>query len=174
MTLCTFICEQLPTAVGWEWGSWLLYGLCFLLFIAGILGCVLPYPGHLVILCSCALWTITRGEPYPGVGLWVALGLMALVGSFTDTIFSLLGAKHFGCSRAAIVCSFVGILVGLFFFPIGIIAGPFLGAFVGELLFTERSVGESAKSGVGALLGTLAGIAAKFVVAGLMITLYFW
>ena len=153
--------------------SWLLYGVAILLFAAGALGCVLPYPGTLVALGGCACWAVARGEP-GSAWMWVALAALGLLGCFTDSIFALLGAKRFGCSRAAFWCSALGLLVGAFFFPYGILLGPFAGAFLGELLLAQRSVGESARAGTGALLGALLGMAAKFVTLGLMLSIFFW
>lgn len=161
-----------------DWGGsllgWLQYALAVGLFAAGALGCVLPYPGTLVALGGCICWAIARGVPYPAAWVWVVLGLLALLGCFTDSIFALLGAKRFGCSRAAFWCSALGLFIGAFFFPFGLLLGPFLGAFLGELLLAQRSVGESTKSGAGALLGALLGMGAKFVVLGVMLLLFFW
>lgn len=167
------------SGVDW-WGlhagalAWLGYALAVALFAAGALGCVLPYPGTLVALGGCVVWAMARGEPFPAVWVWVALVALGVLGCFTDTIFSLLGAKRFGCSRAAFWCSAVGLFVGAFFFPVGILVGPFLGAFLGEFLLAERSVEESARSGAGALLGALLGMGAKFVALGLMLLIFFW
>lgn len=160
------------------WGDvlgWLLYALALVLFVAGVLGCVLPYPGTLLVLGGCVVWVWAGGGAgaCPGAGLWALLGVLALLGCFTDSIFSLLGAKRFGCSRAAFWCSAVGLFVGAFFFPIGLILGPFLGAFLGELALARRGVDASARSGVGAVLGALAGMGAKFVIAGLILLLFF-
>ena len=141
-------------------------------FIAGVLGCVLPYPGHAFIIGGCVLWAYAS-ETVTSVWMWALLALLALLGSFADNIFALLGAKRYGCSRAAFWCSLLGIIVGVFFMPLGLFLGPFLGAFLGEMLFAQRSVGASAKSGLGALIGTLVGMGAKFIIAGMMLVIFF-
>lgn len=172
--LVSFLYECLGALPGWgDALPWLLYALALLLMVVGVVGCVMPYPGHLFLLGGCVLWAYTSGEPYPSALLWVALALLAVLGCFLDTIFSLVGAKKFGCSRAAFWCSAVGALVGLFFFPLGLFIGPFLGAVIGELWLEGRSLKESLKSGAGALIGALVGMAAKFVVAGVMLFLFF-
>lgn len=153
--------------------SSLLYVAAVVAFVAGVLGCVLPYPGHAFIVGGCALWAWAGGAQQ-SVWLWAALVALALVGSFADNIFALLGAKRFGCSRAAFWCSIAGIIVGLFFFPFGLLVGPFVGAFAGETLLARRSVKESLRSGLGALLGTLVGMVSKFIIAGAMLILFFW
>lgn len=157
-----------------ELGSLLLYAVAILLFVVGALGCVLPYPGTLLVFCGCVCWAFGQEGAPASAWVWMSMGALALLGCFTDTIFSLLGAKRFGCSRTAFWCSALGLFVGAFFFPLGIILGPFLGAFIGELALARRGVDESAKSGVGALLGALVGMAAKFAIAVLILLIFFW
>ena len=50
--------------------------------------------------------------------------------------------KAGGGSRAAITGSTIGLILGLFFMPSGLLVGPLLGAFVGEMLST-REVGKA-------------------------------
>lgn len=60
--------------------------------------------------------------------------------------------------------SVIGSLVGLIFFPpFGFLLGALLGA-VGAELITRRTLPEAVRSGVGALLGSLGGIVAKFFI----------
>ena len=169
--MSSWLTDWLPT-----WGAtvpWLAVAGAMICFIAGMLGCMLPYPGHIVLLSGCALWSYGRGTPDPAIWVWVLLAVLAILGSFADTLFALAGAKRFGCSRAAFWGSAIGMVVGMFFFPIGLVAGPFLGAFAGELFVARRSVGDSAVSGTGALIGMLIGTGVKFVVAAIMLLIFF-
>lgn len=168
----------LPDWLGFlpEWDSVttaLLYTAAVLCFMVGILGCVLPYPGHAFIVLGMVLWA-WGASAWPGWGQWSLQAALAVLGSFTDSIFALMGAKRFGCSRAAFWCSALGMLVGMFFFPIGLFLGPFLGAFIGEFLLARRSFDASTRSGIGALLGTFVGMGAKFIVAAVMLLIFFW
>ena len=61
----------------------------------------------------------------------------------------------------------IGTIVGLFFLPIGIIAGPFFGALVGELV-AGRNFGQSLYGAFGALIGFLAGVLLKVLCCGLL------
>lgn len=154
-------------------GTGLLYLASFVLALVGVAGCLLPYPGHLVLLLACGVAAVAKGEPYPSWTLWVVLALLALLGTFVDNIATLLGAKKFGCSRAACWWGMGGLVIGsFFFFPFGMIIGPFLGAFAAEILLARRSLGDSTRSGVGALMGLLSGILCKFLLAGLMMLLF--
>ena len=159
------------TLPGWaDMVPGLLYALAVLLFVVGMLGCVLPYPGHLVILCGCMVWAYAGESSYDW--LWPVLVVLALLGSFADNICTLLGARKAGCSRWAFWGSVVGIVVGIFFFPLGLVVGPFLGAFAGQLI-SGSGVKRSTGTAFAVLLGTLLGMAAKFIIAGLMLLLFF-
>ena len=56
----------------------------------------------------------------------------------------------------------LSILAGLFFVPVGILLGPFLGAFLGELI-ARKPVGAALKGGFGAFLGFLSGVFLKIL-----------
>ena len=74
-----------------------------------------------------------------------------------DYIVPAIGAKKFNCSRWGTVGCFAGTIIGFFFVPIGILLGPFLGAFLGELI-ARKPVGAALKGGLGAFLGFLSGV----------------
>ncbi len=154
--------------------SGVLYLLAVVCFLAGILGCALPYPGHAVLLLGCILFAWAgKGSTIPA-WVWVVESLLAVLGSFTDNLFALVGAKRFGCGSSALWCSALGMFLGgIFFFPIGLLVGPFLGAFLCEWVYVRKDLTSSLKSGTGALVGALLGIIAKFVVAAGMLILFF-
>ena len=152
----------------------LLYALAMILFVLGFLGCALPYPGHLVLLGGCVAWAFAREAPMPGWGIWTPLVLLALLGSFTDNLMAMVGARRFGSSSAAILCSGLGMIIGgILFFPIGLLLGPFLGALFCELVYARKTMQASVKSGLGALIGAILGIMAKFAVGGVMLGIFF-
>ena len=65
----------------------------------------------------------------------------------------------------------VGLIIGLFLGPLGIIIGPFIGAVIGELIFKD-DVKYALKAGFGSLLGFLTGVGLKLA-ASLLMTFYF-
>jgi uncharacterized protein YqgC (DUF456 family) len=63
------------------------------------------------------------------------------------------------------------LIVGIFLGPMGIILGPLIGAFVGEMIFKDN-INYALKAGFGSLLGFLTGIGLKLA-ASLVMTFYF-
>lgn len=157
---------------GVDYLSGALYAAAVVLYIAGFLGAVLPYPGCLVALGGSVCYTLAAGEPYPAWWVWMLLVLLTVFGTLADNITTALGARKFGGSRQAFWGSMIGLIVGAFFiFPFGIIIGPFAGAFIAEYKFQSKTARDSARSGLGATLGLLAGVLAKLIIMGIMITL---
>ena len=149
-----------------------LYVAAAVLFVAGFAGAVLPYPGCFVALGGSVCYAFAAGEPYPSWWFWGSMLALAVFGTLVDNITTALGARKFGGSRQAFWGSMIGLFVGAFFvFPFGIIIGPFLGAFVAELHFQKKNTRESAKSGLGATLGLLAGVLGKIIVVSIMLVL---
>ncbi|HEX5564300.1 MAG TPA: DUF456 domain-containing protein, partial [Sporosarcina sp.] len=76
-------------------------------------------------------------------------------------------------SKAGMWGSTIGLLVGPFVIPVaGILIGPFLGAFLSELLVTRTGVKQSLKTGIGSIVGFFTSVAAKGVVMLLMIGVF--
>ena len=155
---------------GVDYLSGALYVAAGLLYSAGFVGAVLPYPGCLVALGGSVCYAVAAGDPYPSWWFWMIMLVLAVFGTLADNITTALGARKFGGSKQAFWGSMIGLFVGAFFvFPFGIIIGPFLGAFVAEWHFQKKNAKDSAKSGIGATLGTLAGALAKMLIVGLML-----
>jgi uncharacterized protein YqgC (DUF456 family) len=160
----------------WNWLSGVdylsgaLYVAAGLLYIAGFVGALLPYPGCFVALGGSVCYAVAAGDPYPSWWFWMIMLVLAVFGTLVDNLTTALGARKFGGSKQAFWGSMIGLFVGAFFvFPFGIIIGPFLGAFVAEWHFQKKNAKDSAKSGIGATLGTLAGALAKMLIVGLML-----
>ena len=150
----------------------IMYVAAVVLFIAGYMGAVLPYPGCLMALGGSVCYAVAAGEPYPAWWFWVILLALAVFGTFVDNITTAMGARKFGGSKHAFWGSMIGLFAGAFFvFPFGIIIGPFLGAFIAELKFQKKNTKESAKSGLGATLGLLAGVLGKIIIVSIMLVL---
>lgn len=149
--------------------SAILYTSALLLYAAGFLGAVLPYPGCFVALGGSVCYALADGSP-SSWWVWLILTLLATFGTLADNITSAMGARKFGGSKQAIIASMLGLFIGAFFvFPFGIILGPFIGAFIAELALVRKNLKDSAKSGFGATLGLMAGVLAKVIVTAIML-----
>ena len=147
----------------------LLLGFCFL--VAGLIGCILPViPGPPLSYIALLSLQFTRFADFSAKFLWIAAIVTAVV-TVVDYIVPAWGTKKFGGSRAGAIGSIAGVIIGLFFAPWGIIAGPFAGAVAGELL-AGRDKNAALRSGIGSFIGFLFGVAMKLTVS-IAITYYF-
>ena len=143
--------------------------------MAGAAGCVLPVlPGHLILLIAAVAHRLMLGE---AAGLrWWSFAVLVLLMAISQTIEMLSGAagsKWFGGTRWGAAGALLGTIVGLFFLPLGLLLGPLFGAFVLEILVARRLPKSAAISGVGSVVGTLAGMGVKAGVGLLMIGWFF-
>jgi uncharacterized protein YqgC (DUF456 family) len=98
--------------------------------------------------------------------VWVAV-LVAIAQAF-DLLGNWVGAKRFGAGRAGLWGGIVGSFLGLIVLPPwGFLIGALVGATVAELL-AGRTPADAWRAGVGALLGTLAGVGGKLVVVAVI------
>lgn len=143
----------------------LLIGLGGICLFIGFVGCVVPVlPG--VACAYAALWTLYP-TPYAVTGERLLVGgIVAGVAIVLDSVVPALGAKKFDCSRWGVFGCMVGTLIGIFFAPLGIVLGPFLGAVGGELI-AGKALSSALRGGIGALLGFLAGVVLKFAACAL-------
>ncbi len=141
-----------------------------LFFIAGILGSIVPVlPGAPLIWVGMVIYGAMAG--FEGLTWWffTGQGLLALLIMGVDYIASALGSRYFGGTKAAFWGAMIGLLAGLFFFPIGLLIGPFAGAVIAELIFA-RKADQALKAGLGAFIGFWGGLPIKLLLeAGMII-----
>jgi uncharacterized protein YqgC (DUF456 family) len=144
-----------------------------LLILTGLLGCIIPgLPGPPLSYFGVIIQQFRPGENTYTIRFLVIWGLITLTVTVLDYIIPIYGIKRFGGTKNGIYGSVAGLLIGIFFFPpIGIIAGPFIGAYLGELS-SGKNASEALRASIGSLIGFLTGTAAKLVVSG-MLTYYF-
>lgn len=150
----------------------LLWTLSALLILVGLLGTVLPaLPG--VALIFLGIWLGAWIDDYQRVsGLTVVLlaGLTLLAWAL-DYVAALLGARGAGASRQALIGAALGTVAGLFMGLVGVLFMPFVGAVAGEYL-ARGSHRDSLKVGLATWLGLMAGLAAKVVIAFMMVGIF--
>lgn len=140
------------------------------LMLVGLLGTVLPLlPGTTIILAAAILHHFTVPADQ-SVGWWTLSGLIALtiLSYAVDLVSGTIGAKWFGATRWGAIGGIIGAIVGLFFGLIGVFVGPLVGVLLGEVIGGKELL-PAGKSTWGTLLGTTAGIIARFFIALLMI-----
>ena len=139
--------------------------------VGGLAGCILPMlPGPPLAYAGMLLLHFTDQVQFTTTQLLVWLALVAVIQAL-DYFVPLLGTKYSGGSKWGNRGCLVGTVVGLFFMPWGIIVGPFLGAFIGELLGGRETM-QALKSGFGSLVGFLVGTVLKCAVCGYFIYMF--
>jgi uncharacterized protein YqgC (DUF456 family) len=155
--------------------AWLALGLGFVL---AAVGTVIPgLPGAAFVLLALLVHHWILPDFYPLWTIWVIAGLTLLSG-LADLLAVGLGAKWGGASRWGLLGAALGALVGLAFGPLGLLAGPFFGAILGDALFQRREWRRLFKAGAGAALGTLLALVLRFAIltgmAAVLLGTAFW
>jgi uncharacterized protein YqgC (DUF456 family) len=129
-----------------------------LLLIVGIVGCFVPViPGPIIAYFALLVLKFTDGNELSNRWLWI-FGALAITVSLIDNIIPVYATKKYGGSRAGVIGTFVGLVIGLLFFPpFGFIFGPFLGAFAAELYIQKSEIKLALRAAYGSLIGVLAG-----------------
>lgn len=140
-----------------------------LFFLTGLIGTLLPVmPGAPVIWLGMLVYGFITGFENFSTYFFLVQALLALTVMGIDYLFAALGSRYFGGSKAALWGSAGGLLIGLFFFPIGLLIGPFLGAVLADLLFGQRT-DQAIKSGLGASLGFWSALPVELALEAVMI-----
>ena len=150
----------------------LLYMLAALLALVGLAGTIVQaLPGLPLVFAGMLLAAWTSGFEQVGVWVVVLLGLMTLVSFAVDFWATAHGARRVGASRKAVVGAVIGTFAGLFFFPVGLLVGPFAGALVGEMLH-GREWRQATKVGFGTWFGVVLAVVLKLGLAFAMIGIF--
>jgi hypothetical protein len=150
--------------------------------LAGLVLAFVGFPGTWVILAGFLLGNLIHPGPNH-YGAWAAVAGLALTAEAAEWVMGYFGMRKFGVSRksawGAVAGSFVGAFAGVAFpVPvlgslIGALAGAFIGAFLVEVVVSSDT-GTAVKSGLGGLLGRLAGIFSKTLFAAAMVVVAFY
>ena len=139
--------------------------------IIGIIGCLVPVlPGPTLSFIGLILLHLTRFGQFT-ISTLIILGSVAIVVTVLDYIVPVWGTRKFGGSKYGTKGATVGLISGFFLGPLGIVLGPLIGAFVGEMIFKD-DLSYAFKAGFGSLLGFLTSIGLKLA-ASFVMTFYF-
>lgn len=146
--------------------------LAIICTVIGVAGCVVPIlPGVPIcylglLLCHWAGATLTTSQ----LVIWavVAIGVTLL-----DNFLPAVMTNKFGGSKAATRGSLIGIVVGFFMGPLGLILGPFFGALIGELTHNGSDSARAFKVAFGSFAAFICGTGLKLAAAIYLSTIIF-
>lgn len=140
----------------------IVIGAIFLL--VGFLGCILPIiPGPPLGFVGLLFLHFTSKVQFETDQL-ILWGIIAVAVTVADNVLPIWTTKKFGGSKAGVWGSMIGLVLGLFFAPIGILVGPFMGAVLGEMLNNNND--KALRAGFGAFMGFVFGVGLKLASTG--------
>lgn len=160
--------------------GWLLIAALFALGMAGAVFPVLP--GALAIYAAFFVYGFFFSFEPLNFWFWAIQTLIVIVLFVADYVVSAWGVKKYGGSKASVIGSMIGILIGPFVIPaFGLIIGPLAGAVIGELINgTVRGISldrafiiRALKVSWGTFVGLLSSTIVKIVLQLAMIILFF-
>lgn len=151
------------------WGA-----VCVFALIAGLPGTWVLIATAVLIDVLDRLW-LPAGAPFTFHPLTiVACIVLAAVGEVLEFALSAAGAKRFGASPrgmlGSVIGGVIGAIAGTLMFPVigtivGAAIGTATGAVLGELSTREKTLAETAKPALGAVIGRVLGTLAKLPIA---------
>ena len=150
--------------------------LAFVSAVVGIVGAVVPgLPGPPFAWLAVLLQSFTSHNDDFSVTFLVITAILAVVITVLDYVIPAWGTKRFGGTLSGTKGSTVGLLVSVFLLPflgitigpfgiVGILLGPFVGAYVGERMH-QTDTGQALRSAIGSFIGFLTGTFIKLVFA---------
>ena len=144
-----------------------------LLLLTGVVGSFAPVlPGAPLIWLGMLLYGLIAGFGSLDVLFFLLQACLALAVIGIDYLAAATGSRYFGASKFAAAGAALGLMIGLFFFPVGLLVGPFLGAVLLELIFS-RKADLALRSGLGAVIGFWVGFVFKLALEAVMIAWFF-
>ncbi len=132
--------------------------------ITGVLGSLLPIlPGPPISYAGLLLLHFTKYAQYSSRFL-ILFAALTIIVALLDYIIPVWGTKKFGGSNYGTWGATIGVCIGLFLGPVGIIIGPFIGAVTGELIKGRKS-DEAFRAGFGSFIGFITGTVMKIVLS---------
>lgn len=147
----------------------LLIILALVFGIVGLAGSILPaLPGAPLSYIGLLLLLLCDGADISSASLWAGAIFLVIV-SVLDYIAPIWLTNASGGSKQATRGSVIGMVAGLFFFPPwGLILGPFIGAFLGELM-AQATTGKALKVAMMSFLGFVLTTGMKLIYSGVLL-----
>jgi uncharacterized protein YqgC (DUF456 family) len=141
--------------------------IAILVALVGIAGTVLPsLPGPPLCFASMVVvYFACPGQIMTSLLLWMLLVTIIVV--IMDYTIPIVFTKLGGGSKSAIWGTTIGTFAGLFFLPWGLILGPLVGAFIGEII-KNRKILQASKVSMMSFVAFLLSSVVKLVASLLM------
>lgn len=150
-----------------------------ILIIIGFIGCIVPIlPGPPLSYIALIILNFNSKINFLWLTL-IILGILVVVVTVLDYLVPIWGTKIAGGTKWGIRACAIGLIIGLLFGIWGVLFFPFIGAFIGEIMYfsikqkqTRKKFIKALKSALGSFLGLMLGVAFKLAVSA-AITFFF-
>ena len=133
-----------------------------LLVFGGIAGSLLPLiPGPPLAYAGLLIQQFRSDRPFSTQFLLIWAGVIVVI-LILDYLVPLWGTKKYGGSKYGIWGCAIGFLLAFWMGPLGVVLGPFIGAFVGEMIYQQNSK-KAFQAAKGAFLGFVFGSLLKLI-----------
>lgn len=118
----------------------MLFVLAAVLHVIGIIGSFLPVlPGPPLSLIAMILCCVAFPNPLMII-MTILMAILVIFLFVLDYIApGIMAKKAGGCKKAEYLAN-VGLFIGMFFLPWGLVIGPFVGAFLGQALNDKKAM----------------------------------
>jgi uncharacterized protein YqgC (DUF456 family) len=142
--------------------DWLWISLGIILCIVAILGSILPLiPGPPIAYVGLLIQQFRDPNPFTTKFLLIWAGIIVVI-LVLDYIIPIWGTKRFGGTKYGMWGCMIGFIAAFWMGPLGVIIGPLIGAFLGEVIGGQNAH-KSFKAAVGSFVGFLLGSFLKLV-----------
>ena len=153
--------------------EYLILIISLLFVLAGIAGSILPaLPGPPLSWIGLLILYTTPALPFDYWMLGITF-VITLIIVILDYVIPAEGTKRFGGSKYGIWGTNIGLILGVFApIPFGFIIGPFVGAFIGELLHDQTDSKRALKAATGSFMGFVVSAFMKFVYSVILLGIF--
>ena len=143
--------------------------IAFFFFLVGLLGGFIPgLPGPPLSYLGVLIIHFFTPTQFSNSFLFT-WALVVIAVFVLDYMLQAWGVKKFGGGRKATIGNFAGLFVGFFFPPIGLLIGPFAGAFIGALSEVKGDNTRAFKVAIGSFIGFVTGTVLKVGVSSALV-----
>jgi uncharacterized protein len=148
--------------------EWLWITLGIVLCIVAVIGSFLPLiPGPPIAYAGLLVQQLRADKPFTTnfLLLWLTIVVVSMI---LDYLIPIWGTKKFGGSKYGVWGCTLGFIAAFWMGPWGVVLGPLIGAFIGEMIAQNNST-VAIKAALGSFLGFLLGSFLKVVICFFML-----